>query len=67
MLGVARGPWQERPQQFQDGNVRVKSWQPMANPWLTSSQPDFVRARGRRKTARNHQGKMLYTELLKSW
>ena len=25
-LGVARGPLQERPLQFQHGNVRVKSW-----------------------------------------
>ena len=53
--------------QFQHGNVRVKSWQPMSNSWSTSSQPDFLRALGRRKTVRNRRGKILYTELLKSW
>ena len=37
----------------------------MSNSWSTSSQPDFVRALGRRKTVRNRQGKILYTELLK--
>ena len=66
-LGVARGPLQERPLQFQHGNVRVKSWQPMSNSWSASSEPDFVRALCRRKTVRNRQGKILYTELLKSW
>ena len=69
-LCVARGPLQESPLQFQRGNARVKSWQPTSNSWSTSSQPDFVRALNRRKTARNHQGKILYTELLKlviSW
>ena len=71
---VAAGVWvlpggllQERPLQFQHGNVRVKSWQPMSNSWSTSSQPDFARPLGRRKTVRNRQGKILYTELLKSW
>ena len=34
---------------------------------VTSGQPDFVRAFGGRKTARNRQGKILYTELLKIW
>ena len=57
ILAVARGPLQERPLQFQHGNVRVKSWQPMSNSRSTSSQPDFVRALGRRKTAQNRQGK----------
>ena len=33
ILGVARGLPQERPPQFQHGNVRVKSWQPMSNSW----------------------------------
>ena len=63
-LGVARGLLQERPLQFQYRNARVKSWQPMSNSWSTSSQPDFVRALGRRKPARNLWGKILYTELL---
>ena len=66
-LGVARGLLQEKPMQFQHGNIRVESWQPISNFWSTSSQPDFVRALGRRKTARNSQSKILYTELLKSW
>ena len=39
----------------------------LSNSWSTSSQPDFVRALGRRKTARNRPSKILYTELLKSW
>ena len=30
----------------------------MSNSWSTSSQPDFVRALGRRKTVRNRQGKI---------
>ena len=64
-LGVARGLLQERPLQFQHGNVRVKSWQPMSNSWSASSRPDFVRALGRRKTTRNRPSKILYTELLK--
>ena len=38
----------------------------MSNSWLTSSQPDFVRALGWRKTVRNRQGKILCTELFKS-
>ena len=66
-LGVARGLLQERPLQFQHGNVRVKSWQPMSNSWSTSSQPDFVRALGNRKTVRNRQARILCIELLKSW
>ena len=66
-LGVARGPLQERPLQFQHGNVCVKSCQPMSSSWSTSSQPDFVRALGRRKAARNRQGKIFVSELLKSW
>ena len=37
----------------------------MSNSWSTSSQLDFVLTIGRRKTARNRQGKILYTELLK--
>ena len=48
-LGIARGLLQERPLQFQHGNVRVKSWQPMSKSWSISSQPDFVRALGGRK------------------
>ena len=44
-----------------------KVGQPMSNSWSTSSQPDSVRTLGSRKTARNRQGKILYTELLKSW
>ena len=51
-LGVARRLLQERPLQFQNGNVRVKSWQPMSNSWSTFSQPDFVQALARRKTVR---------------
>ena len=39
----------------------------MSNSGSTSSQPDFVRALSRRKTARNRQGKILYTELLTWW
>ena len=66
-LGVARGLLQERPLPFHHGNIRVKSWQPMSNSWSTSSQPDFVRALGRRKTVRNRPSKILYTDLLKSW
>ena len=66
-LGVARGLLQERPLQFQHGNVRVKSWQPMSNSWSTSCQPDLYTLLLGRKTARNRQGKFLYTELLKSW
>ena len=65
-LGVAGGLLQERPLQFQHGNVRVKSWQPMSNSWSTSSQPDFVHALGSRNTVRNRPSKILYTELLKS-
>ena len=49
--------------QFQHRNVRVKSWQPMSNSWPTSSQPALVRALGRRRTARNRQGKILYRSL----
>ena len=46
----------------------VQSWQPMSIPWSTSSQPDFVRALSvGEKTARDRQGKILYTEFLKSW
>ena len=41
--------------------------QPMSNSWSTCSQPDFVRAFCRRTTARNRQGKILYTELFTSW
>ena len=67
LLGVARGLLQARPLQFQHGHVRVKSWQPMSNSWSTSSQPHSVRPLGVRKTARNPQGKILHTELLKSW
>ena len=64
-LGVARGPLQERrPLQLQHGYVHK---QPMSNPWSTSSQPEFVRALGRRKRARRRQGKIFYTKLLKSW
>ena len=44
-----------------------KSWQPKSNSWSASIQLDFVRALGRRKTARNRQGKIFYTELLTSW
>ena len=33
----------------------------------TSSQPDFERALSSRKIARNRRGRILYTELLKSW
>ena len=47
--------------------MSTKVGQPMSTSWSTSSQPDFVRALGRRITARNRQGKILYTELLKSW
>ena len=55
-LGVARRLLQERPLQLQHGNVRVKSWRPMSsNSWSISSQPDFVRAPGIRKTVRNRQ------------
>ena len=67
-LGVARGPLQETPLQFQHGNVRIKSWPTVVQQdWSTSSQPDFVHACGRRERVRNRQGKTLYTELLKSW
>ena len=45
----------------------VKSWQPMSNSWSTSSQPNYVHALGRRKTARKRRAKIWYTELLKSW
>ena len=52
-------------------NTEMFKLQRLANPcpnsWSTSSQPDFVRALGRRKTVRSRQGKILYTELLKSW
>ena len=44
-----------------------KVGQLMPNSWSTSSQPDFVHTLGRTKTARNRQGKILHTELLKSW
>ena len=64
---VAGGPLQERPLQFQPGNVCVKSWQPMSNAWSASSEPDFVRALGRRTTARYRQGKIFYKELLQRW
>ena len=56
-MGVARGLLQERPLQNQHGNACVKSWQPMSNSWSTSSQPDFVRALGRTKTARIAQAR----------
>ena len=65
--GVARGALQERRLQFQHRNICVKSWQCMSNSWSTSSQPDFVRALGRRRTVRNRPSKILYTELLQSW
>ena len=39
----------------------------MSDSWSTSCQPDYVCALGRRKIARNRQGEILYTELLKSW
>ena len=55
-LGVARGLLQERPLQFQRGNVPVKSW-PTVVSWSTSSQPDFVGAFGRRKTVRNRKAR----------
>ena len=58
----------ERPLQFQHRRVRVKSWQPMSNSWSTSSQPDFVRALGRRKnSSKSSKGKILCTELAHSW
>ena len=41
--------------------------QPLSNSWSTSSQPDFVRVFGKRKTVQNRQGKILYAELLKNW
>ena len=44
-----------------------QNWQPMSNSWSTSSQPDFARALGRRRTSGNRPSKILYTELLKSW
>ena len=55
------------PLQLQHGNVHDRSWQPVSNSWSTSRQPDLVRSLGRRKTARNCQSKILYTELLKNW
>ena len=49
----------------------ISTWkslsQKLSNSWSTSSQPDFVRALGRIKTARNRQGKILYTEVHRSW
>ena len=65
LSGVARELPQERPLQFQHGNVRVKSWQPMSNSWSTSGQPNFARALGWRKPVRNRPSKILHTELLK--
>ena len=55
------------PRNFNTEMFVSKVGQPMSNSWSTSSQPDLVRALGRRKTVRNRQGKILYTELLKSW
>ena len=70
-MGVAKGLLQERPLQFQHGNVRVKSWQPMSNPWSTSSQPDFVRNLGRRKTSTKSPGQdfvyRVAQKLVNSW
>ena len=43
-----------------------KVGQRMSNSWSTSSQPDFVRALCRRKTARNRQGKILFRKILMS-
>ena len=60
-VGCCQRTTTRKPLQFQHGNVRVKSWQPMSNSWSTSSQPDFVRAPGRRKTARNRHSKIFYT------
>ena len=34
----------------------------MPNSWSTSSESDFVRASGRRKTARNRKGKIVHTD-----
>ena len=34
-------PQGESALQFQDGNVRVKTWQPMSNSWSTPSQLDL--------------------------
>ena len=53
VLGVARGPLQERPLQCQHGNVRVKSWQPMSNSRSTSRGSNIVCALGRRKNAKS--------------
>ena len=64
-MGVARGLLQERPLQFQHGNLRVKVGSPCPTLGQLSSQPDFVYALGRRKTVRNRPSKILYTELLK--
>ena len=67
-LGVARGPLQEKdPCNFNTEIFVSKVGQLMCNSWSTSSQPDFVHTLGRRRTARNRQGKFLYTELLKRW
>ena len=46
-------------------NRSRQSWQPLSNSWSTLSQPHFARALGRRKTARNRQGEILYTECSK--
>ena len=70
-LGVARGLLQERPLQFQHGNVHVKSWQPMSNSWSTSSQQDFVRALGWRKNCTKSPGQdfvhRVAQKLVNSW
>ena len=66
-LSVARRLLQERPLQFQHRNVRVKSW-PTVVQLLANFQPaGCCRRFWYKKTVRNRQGKILYTELLKSW
>ena len=66
-LGCCQRTSARKTLQFQHGYVPVKTWQPMSSSCPTSSQPNCVRALGRRKPARNRRGKILYTELLKSW
>ena len=67
VFSVARGLLKERPLQFQHGDVRVKSWQPISNSWSTSSQVGFARTPGRRKNSSKSPEQDFYTELLKSW
>ena len=57
LLGVSKGPLQERPLQFQHRNVRVKSWQLVSNSSSPENPP---------KIQKHPQKHIVYTNFLES-